>query len=405
MKTHRSSRKRRLPYLLIAGLLVAYVVWAALRPLPALLPKTAGGQLQLHTTGGQLAWPSGSQAAVGVAHTGILETSGNQIPAPTASTAKVITVLTVLDKKPLQVGQDGPTITLSDQDVALYNSYVAQDGSVVPVQAGEQLNERQALEAIMLPSANNMADSLAIWAFGSLDAYSKAATTYLQQHGLRDTHVGSDASGLSPTTTSTAHDLVMLGKLALDNPALTAIAAQTTASDIPVAGTVNNVNILLGSSGIIGIKTGNSDQAGGVFLAAAKAAVNGKTPVVVTAVVGAPDLGSALRDSVALVHSAQNNFQTVTAIRAGAIVGRYQQPWGGSLAATVAKDLNVTTWGGSDVTTNFTFRSVDNHIQAGQQVGTAQTAPSTFADPVSVPVKLQAAPTKPSIWWRLSHAY
>jgi len=405
MKAPRSRKKRRLPYLLVVGLVVAYVVWATLRPLPNLQPATPNAQLQLHTTSGHVAWPSSSQAAVGVVQTDILEVNGNQVPVPIASTAKIITVLTVLEKKPLQLGQDGPTLTLTDQDVALYNNYVAQDGSVVPVQAGEQLSERQALEAIMLPSANNMADSLAIWAFGSLGAYSQAANDYLARHGLTATHVGSDASGLSPTTTSTAHDLVLLGKLALANPVLTAIAGQPSATDIPVAGTVDNVNILLGSNGIIGLKTGNSDQAGGVFVAAAKAAVNGKTPVVITAVVGAPDLSSAMRDSVTLVRSAQNNFQTVNVIRAGAIVGRYRQPWSGSLAATVAQDLNVTTWAGSTITTSVSLKPHSPTATSGQIVGSLRTAPSVFMDPTSVPVKIQSATSSPSILWRLAHPY
>ena len=38
-----------------------------------------------------------------------------------------------------------------------------QDESVVPIEAGEQLTERKALQALLLPSANNIAAVLAQW--------------------------------------------------------------------------------------------------------------------------------------------------------------------------------------------------------------------------------------------------
>ena len=43
--------------------------------------------------------------------------------------------------------------------------------SVVPIAAGEQLTERQALQALLLPSANNIAAVLARWDAGSTDGF------------------------------------------------------------------------------------------------------------------------------------------------------------------------------------------------------------------------------------------
>ena len=115
-----------------------------------------------------LPWPAYGQGALAAQDYGILQTHGEQKAVPMASVAKVVTALAVLKQKPLAVGEQGPTITVNSDDVAIYNSYYTQGGSVVKVEAGEQISEYQALQALLIPSANNMADTLARWAFRSL---------------------------------------------------------------------------------------------------------------------------------------------------------------------------------------------------------------------------------------------
>jgi D-alanyl-D-alanine carboxypeptidase (penicillin-binding protein 5/6) len=53
-------------------------------------------------------------------------------------------------------------IPVSADDVATYQSEKSQGQSVLPVAAGEQLSEYQALEALLVPSGNNIADLLAV---------------------------------------------------------------------------------------------------------------------------------------------------------------------------------------------------------------------------------------------------
>ena len=67
----------------------------------------------------------------------------------------------VLRDHPLRAGEDGPTLTLTLADVADTVRRRAQGESVVSVAAGERLTERQALQALLLPSANNVAEILA----------------------------------------------------------------------------------------------------------------------------------------------------------------------------------------------------------------------------------------------------
>jgi D-alanyl-D-alanine carboxypeptidase (penicillin-binding protein 5/6) len=317
----------------------------------------------------------------------------------------LITALTVLSVKPLSPGEQGPTLTLGPADVALYNSYHSQDGSLVKVQNGEKISEYQVLQTLMLPSSNNMADSLAIWAFGSLKNYQQSANQFLEDNGLVESHVGKDASGFDPSTTSTAEDLARIGELVMQNPVLAQIVGQSSASGIPVAGTIKNVNQLLGYDNIVGIKTGNTDQAGGVYVSASKVTVNGKPVTIVTALAGAPGLWEAMHDSLPLIRSAQTNFKPVTAVAENSPVATYSQPWGGNVSAVAAKSIKFDAWGGSTIQAQARLNKISSDDKAGQIVGSVTVPKSAYNDQLSASVKLQSSPAKSTIWWRLTHPF
>jgi D-alanyl-D-alanine carboxypeptidase (penicillin-binding protein 5/6) len=382
--------------LLILILVGSYSYWSLNRPIPALQPTQLNASLQTSTQPSKLNWPA-NQAAVAIEGTSIIETHGGQTPIATASTAKVITALMTLKQRPLKLGQQGPAITITAEDVERYKNYLAQDGSVIPVQAGEQITEYQALQALLLPSANNIADKLAMWSYGSLDQYKKSTNSYLLSIGLKNTVVGSDASGLSPDTTSTAGDMVKIGKLAMENPVIAQIAGQPTATGIPLTTSVKNVNFLLGSDGIVGIKTGNSDQAGGAFVGASKFKVGDEEKTVITAIMGAPDLVTALHQSQALIRSAQTNFSNVEVVKKDTELGEYKQPWGGSIQAVATSDLPVLAWNGSTVKPTIKLNATSENPKASQTVG------KLTANGKTTDVILKASATEPSIFWRLSH--
>jgi len=402
IRTQRVKALRWLGSMLIVILVGGYIVRAVDRTLPLLQPTTPVLLLMRPTAALKLAWPS-EQAAVGIVGTSILKTHGVQKPTATASTAKLITALSVLHARPLAAGQHGPTVALSAADVALYNTYKAEDGSVVAVKVGERISEYEMLEAMLLPSANNMADSLARWAFGSLHAYITFANSYVRHLGLAHTHVGGDASGFSPNTTSTASDLVRLGELAMRSPVLAHIVGQTTATGIPVVGTVRNTNALLRTSGIVGVKTGNTTQAGGVFIVAAETTVNANPATIVTAVLGAPTLVGAFHISLPLVRSAEASFRPATIIIAGTVVGQYRLPWGGRAAAIASKTLVVDAWDGVVIPVIITLHPVRADAHAGQAVGNLAAAATILAGKHMIALTLKAAPSKASLWWRLVH--
>jgi D-alanyl-D-alanine carboxypeptidase (penicillin-binding protein 5/6) len=400
----RSSLKKFLICFIIVVLLAAgYGGFALFRKLPMVQPVLSNPATQ--TTTSNLQWPNTGQSAVGVLGTSIINTHNPQTLLPTASTAKLITALVILRAKPLSLNEQGPLITITAQDMSIYSSYLAEQGSVMPVSLNEQLSEYQMLEAMLLPSANNIADALAIWAYGSLNSYSQAANSYLQQLGLSSTHVGSDASGYSPTTVSSAADLVKIGELVLENPVLASIVKESEASGLPIAGTIKNVNSLLGEDGIIGIKTGNTDQAGGVFVGAAETTVNNQSVVVVMAEMGAPTLADALKLSLPFIQSAEANIKPVTLLKAGATVGYYKPRWGQTIIPAVTnKAVVANAWGGSDVSTgpaelkNLTYPAVVNSL-----VGSIRVQPTGSLNSTLVSVSLARSFSKPTLKWRLLH--
>lgn len=244
-------------------------------------------------------WPSYGQAAYGVVNDGVLAESKNDTePVPIASLAKVITALAVLEKKPLKPGEQGPTITLTETDIANYEEYVRKDGTVVPIKLGEKITEYQALQAMLLPSANNMSDSLARWAFGSIDEYNKYANKMLKDSGIMHTTIA-DASGYSSSTKSTATDMVKIGILYMKNPILREIAKQPTAT-IPFAGVIYNYNAVVNDEEVTGIKVGFTEQAGRTFLVANIENEN-EDKISVAVVLGANQMSTAMKDAKQLL--------------------------------------------------------------------------------------------------------
>src|SRR5262249_34894622 len=183
-------------------------------------------------------------------------------------------------------GENGPSITITQTDVDDFHSRIPSGQSLVEVRLHEEITLREALEALMLPSANNIAQTLARFHSGSPAAFVDALNSTAVELGMTNTHYA-DTSGFDPATVSSAADQVILAEKAMQMPAFAEIVAMKSAV-IPVAGTVKNYNDLLGEDGIIGIKTGSTDQAGGNLLFAARFPVAARTVTVYGAVFNQP---------------------------------------------------------------------------------------------------------------------
>jgi D-alanyl-D-alanine carboxypeptidase (penicillin-binding protein 5/6) len=230
-------------------------------------------------------WPADGQAAVRIGQSSPAA-GPNQHAAPIASVAKVMTAYLVLRDHPLRPGEDGPTITLTDGDVADTDRRRGRQESVVPVAAGEQLTELQALQALLLPSANNIAAVLARWDAGSVEGFVARMNAAARSLGMTHTRY-TDPSGYDDATVSSAADQVRLVDQAMRLPVFAGIVA-TPSATLPVAGTVHNTNTLLGHDGFVGVKTGSTAAAGGCFAFRAFRRVDGAWTTITGVVLGQP---------------------------------------------------------------------------------------------------------------------
>jgi serine-type D-Ala-D-Ala carboxypeptidase (penicillin-binding protein 5/6) len=211
---------------------------------------------------------------------------------PIGSVAKAMTALVVLGSHPLAVAGAGPSIVMTTQDEFLYRQAVAEGGSNLRVHAGEVLTERDLLLALMLPSADNIAETLAVWVSGNRSAFIARLNATAVAMGMHRTHFA-DPSGLSVRTVSTAQDLVLLARAVIANPALAGLVA-TVHAVLPDGTALSNLDILLVQApGWLGIKTGWTGAAGGCLLFAARMSYDpGHAITLWGAILGQPPLSS-----------------------------------------------------------------------------------------------------------------
>lgn len=343
-------------------------------------------ELDLPTYGGS------AIAAIGYPDAQI--THGSPSPLELASITKVITSLVVLDAKPIRVGSNGPTLTFGAYDVERYRHHLYNNGSNKPVWSGLALSQRTVLEAVLMSSANNYAESLAVWAFGSIDAFVDRATRWLAVHGMHDTRVV-EPSGIKHGNVSTTADLLILGRLALANPIISDIVAQSSRT-VEGLGVLENSNRLIGQLGIDGIKTGRLEFHNLLF--SADIDIGGHTVTVVGAVMGADDRGERDRSVRRLVQSMRDGFEERELVAAGTLIGTYTTQWGDTARAVTASSASALVWRGSETHTQVSVDDIDVG-SATHLVGRLDVR--VGARSVSVPIVLEGAIGDPGWWWRL----
>jgi serine-type D-Ala-D-Ala carboxypeptidase (penicillin-binding protein 5/6) len=205
-----------------------------------------------------VSWPQQGQAAL-VLGDGRPAASPDEQPVPIASLAKVMTAYLILKHYPLSGGQDGFTITITAAQVQAEAEGAAQKQSVVAVRAGEQLTERQLLEALLIPSGNNIARMLAAQVAGNEASFVAEMNAEARALGMDHTTY-TDPSGWDPGTVSTAADQLRVFEEAMRFPIFRQIVSMPSVT-LPVAGTLTNFNPLI-ADGYAG-KTGSDSAAGG----------------------------------------------------------------------------------------------------------------------------------------------
>ncbi|MGO9903007.1 MAG: D-alanyl-D-alanine carboxypeptidase family protein [Solirubrobacteraceae bacterium] len=390
----------------LVAVVLAYLAFALLRPLPSAIVTAAGRSASFPGRPPSLGWPDQGQAAVGVQGAGLIGSRGSGRSTPIASLAKVMTAYVVLRDHPLHAGGNGPVIELSPADVGVYRADSGAGQSVVAVQAGERLTERQALEALLLPSGNNIATLLAQWDAGSQRAFVAKMNVNARRLGLLHTHYV-DASGVRAGTISTAGDQVRLAMRAMEFPVFRQIVAMPQAS-LPVAGRQHNLDGLLGQDGIVGIKTGTTSQAGGCFLFAARRRLAGRMVTVIGAVLhqlaGAkePSLTAAFNATKAILAATQRVLVSRRVVQSGEALAWATAPWTDPVALRAAGSVSLIGWRELRIQMSIVVRRRPAvPITVGQNL--AGVVIAAGEQRVSLRLLASRALAAPSLAWRLTH--
>lgn len=176
---------------------------------------------------------------------------------PMASTTKIMTALVVLDK------------TRGDERVKISPQSAAIEGSKMYLTPGKTYTVDDLLYGLLLVSGNDAADALAVFVAGSEENFALLMNQKAQSIGLRNTHFA-NASGLDAEGHySSAFDLAILARAALQNEKFARIVCSKT---YRVGGKtlVNHNKLLSRIDGCIGVKTGFTKKSGRCLVSAVR---------------------------------------------------------------------------------------------------------------------------------------
>lgn len=172
-----------------------------------------------------------------------------------ASTAKLITTLVALDYY-------NPLALLKVQNIK------SVEGSKMGLVEGEVITVKNLLYGLLLPSGNDAAYVLAAHYPGGVKGFVSKMNAKAGELKLSNTHF-EDPAGYEDKNYTTAWDLVHLASYTTDNPLVQEIVKtrEKVVYDTmgKIAHNLTNLNELLNIPGVNGIKTGFTEEAGGVL--------------------------------------------------------------------------------------------------------------------------------------------
>ena len=173
-----------------------------------------------------------------------------------------------------------------DETVTFSNTAVntlEPNSSILGARAGDTLSVRDCLYALLLQSANEVANALAEHCAGSMDAFAEMMNERVAELGCTDSHFANPSGLNDPNHYVSAYDMALIAKAAFNNPTFVEIDS-TTYYDVP-AGKLKQYpdgwryyahhrmlrrNDSLYYDGVIGGKTGYTSLAGNTLVTCAE---------------------------------------------------------------------------------------------------------------------------------------
>ncbi len=195
---------------------------------------------------------------------------------PMASTTKIMTAIIALE-------QGDP-----DDIVTIPKSAVGVEGSSCYLQEGEKLSLNSLIYALLLQSANDAAEAIALYIAGGIEEFALLMNLKADELGLKDTHFDNPHGLDSEGHYTTAEDLARLADYCMQNPAFceiwSTVSVRIPFSDKETAAIPRNLfnhnRLLRTYSNCVGGKTGYTMRCGRCLVTAAKK--DGRTLIAVT---------------------------------------------------------------------------------------------------------------------------
>jgi len=251
----------------------------------------------------------------------VLASHDAQVEVPIASITKLMTVIVALQH-------------LDPDDEVTVTRAAAQVGEErIPLRAGQRISVEDLLKGALIQSANNAADALASAASGGdVARFVSWMNARARAIGLHHTHFvrpdGLDVAG----HLSTARDVAVLAQVAMHSPVVRSLVRERTETIEDGRVVVHTWNDLLGVvPGLIGVKTGHTDDAGWCQVAA----VRRQGYTIYAVILGSPTRAQRNGDLQRLLEWGVSQYRTATLVRR-AVYGQAQTGWGRKPVALVA---------------------------------------------------------------------
>jgi len=321
-------------------------------------------------------------------------------PLPTASMAKMMTLLIAMDE--IQNGN-----LHYDTPVTISARASKMGGSQIYLRAGSVWSVKNLLIATMVHSANDVVEALVEKIGGSAESFADLMNARAQDLGLKESRFydphGLPAKDPSRNNVMSAHDLAIVGQELMKHPFMRSLAVipEMEFRNGTLARIYNPNRLLRFYEGATGIKTGFSGPAG--FCVTASAKRNGMELVAV--VMGAktsrgPE--SSFEIAGRLMNQAFVNYKMVTPVKQGTVVAQASVNDGRSKSVPVmaGSDVKALVKRGEEkgVRVAFSGGAVTAPVKRGQRIGTivVQRGNETLA---KVPaVAAQDVAKEP--WWK-----
>ena len=270
-----------------------------------------------------------------------------------ASATKLMTALVAIEELPLE------------RRVRAVAYAAGPAESRIDLRAGERMSVADLLRALLLESANDAANTLAVRASGSVDAFVARMNREAREMGLERTRFANPIGLDDPGNHSSALDLARVARRVLRNDFLAATvdmprARLTTGARTRIV--VNRNRLVAREPSIDGVKTGHTQLAGYVLVGAATR----KGARLVSVVLGEPTEAARDSDTLALLRYGFTLYRRAPVARAGATLARSKVEHFGDRETPLvaARRVSVT-------------------VRRGERVRTVVEAPGTLGGPIA----------------------